>query len=40
LFMFKNALTKYGIDPETLDPGSAYIYPLTRSFIFGANILF
>jgi len=40
LFMFNNALTKYGIDPETLDPGSAYIYPLTRSFIFGANILF
>ena len=40
LFVFKNALTKYGIDPETTDPGNGYIYPLTRAFIFGANILF
>ena len=40
VFTFKNALTKYGYDPETTDQGSPYIFPLTRSFIVGANILF
>lgn len=39
LATWDNALEKYGIDPETAD-GSAYIYPLTRVFSFGANIRF
>lgn len=36
---FKNALTPYGIDPETTD-GSTYLYPLTRVFTFGLNLRF
>ena len=39
VYTFKNALTKYGIDPETTD-GSAYVYPLTRVFTFGLSLRF
>ena len=39
VYTFKNALTPYGIDPETTD-GSSYIYPLTRIFNFGVNLKF
>ena len=39
VYTFKNALTKYGIDPETTD-GSTYVYPLTRVFTFGLNVRF
>ena len=39
IYTFKNALTPYGIDPETTD-GSTYIYPLTRVFTFGVNLRF
>ena len=39
VYTFKNALTPYGIDPETTD-GSTYIYPLTRVFTFGVNLRF
>lgn len=39
VYTFKNALTPYGIDPETTD-GSAYIYPLTKIYNFGINVKF
>ena len=39
IYTFKNALTPYGIDPETTD-GSTYLYPLTRVFTFGLNLRF
>lgn len=39
VYTFKNALTKYGIDPETTD-GSTYVYPLTRVFTFGLSLRF
>ena len=39
IYTFKNALTPYGIDPETTD-GSTYLYPLTRVFTFGVNLRF
>ena len=39
VYTFKNALTKYGIDPETTD-GSTYVYPLTRVFTFGLSVRF
>lgn len=39
VYTFKNALTPYGIDPETTD-GSAYVYPLTRVVTFGLNLRF
>ena len=39
VYTFKNALTPYGIDPETTD-GSTYVYPLTRVFTFGVNLRF
>lgn len=39
VYTFKNALTPYGIDPETTD-NSAYIYPLTRIFNFGVSVKF
>ena len=39
VYTFKNALTPYGIDPETTD-GSAYVYPLTRVVTFGVNLRF
>ena len=40
LFIFKNELTRYGIDPETQDVNSGYIFPITRAFNIGANIQF
>jgi|GEM_PF-8135 len=40
LLIFNAPLTKYGIDPETTDVNSAYIFPITRSFICGVNIQF
>jgi TonB-linked SusC/RagA family outer membrane protein len=43
LYTFKNALSKYGIDPETEDGsngGSTYIYPITRVFNIGINVQF
>ncbi|MBQ8421663.1 MAG: TonB-dependent receptor [Bacteroidales bacterium] len=39
VYTFRNALTPYGIDPETTD-GSTYLYPLTRVFTFGVNLRF
>ena len=39
VYTFKNALTPYGIDPETTD-GSAYVYPLTKVITFGLNMRF
>lgn len=39
VYTFKNALTPFGIDPETTD-GSPYIYPLTRIFNFGLTLKF
>ena len=39
VYTFKNALTSYGIDPETTD-GSTYVYPLTRVVTFGLNLRF
>lgn len=39
VYTFHNALSKYGIDPETTD-GSPYIYPLTRVFTMGLNFRF
>ena len=40
LLTFKNALTKYGFDPEILDTNTSYVFPLTHAFIVGANIIF
>ena len=40
LLIIKDHLSKYGIDPETQDVNSAYIYPITRAFNFGVNIQF
>lgn len=39
VFTFPNALTPYGIDPETTD-GSTYVYPLTRIFMAGLSFRF
>ena len=39
VYTFPNALSKYGIDPETTD-GSTYIYPLTRVFTAGLGFSF
>ena len=39
VYTFKNALSDYGIDPETTD-GSAYIYPLTKVFTVGLSFRF
>ena len=39
VYTFRNALTPFGIDPETTD-GSPYIYPLTRIFNFGLTLKF
>lgn len=39
VYTFKNALTPYGIDPETTD-GSTYVYPLTKVFTFGVSLRF
>ena len=40
IFTFKNQLSKYGVDPETTDQSSGYIFPLTKSYVFGATVLF
>ncbi len=39
VYTFRNALTPYGIDPETTD-GSTYVYPLTRIFTLGLSFRF
>ena len=39
VYTFRNALSDYGVDPETSD-GNAYIYPLTRVFNFGLTVKF
>lgn len=39
VYTFPNALTPYGIDPETTD-GSTYVYPLTRIFMAGLSFRF
>ena len=39
VYTFPNALTPYGIDPETTD-GSTYVYPLTRIFMPGISFRF
>ena len=39
VYTFRNALTPYGIDPETTD-GSTYVYPLTRVFMAGVSFRF
>ncbi|MBO4742357.1 MAG: TonB-dependent receptor [Bacteroidales bacterium] len=39
VYTFRNALTPYGIDPETTD-GSTYVYPLTRIFMAGLSFRF
>ena len=39
VYTFRNALTPYGIDPETTD-GSTYVYPLTRVFMAGISFKF
>ncbi len=40
LLTWNAPLKKYGIDPETTDSGSPYIFPITRVFSFGANVRF
>jgi TonB-linked SusC/RagA family outer membrane protein len=40
IFTFKNALSKYGIDPESVDANTAYIYPLTQVINFGLSVKF
>jgi hypothetical protein len=40
LFTFKNALTKYGVDPEKVDYNSYYLYPLTKVVNFGLSVKF
>jgi len=39
VYTFPNALTPYGIDPETTD-GSTYVYPLTRILMAGLSFRF
>ena len=39
VYTFRNALTPYGIDPETRD-GNTYVYPLTRIFMAGISFRF
>lgn len=38
LLMWGNAIN--GIDPETQDNSTPYVYPITRAIVFGANIQF
>lgn len=40
LITFQNAMRKIGIDPETQDQNTQYIYPLTRVFNMGFQIKF
>jgi TonB-linked SusC/RagA family outer membrane protein len=40
LYIFKAPLKKYGIDPETTDVNSQFIFPITRAFNCGFNIQF
>ena len=39
IYTFRNALTRYGIDPEATD-GSTYVYPLTRIIMAGISFRF
>lgn len=40
IYTFKNQLSTYGIDPEQLDTGIPFFYPLTQTINFGLNIQF
>ena len=40
VYIFKNELTKFGIDPETTDSGQPYTFPITRVLNFGTTIRF
>lgn len=48
VYTFKNALSPFGIDPEQIDGGTGtggngnyfFFFPITRAFVFGANITF
>ena len=48
VYTFKNALTPFGIDPEQIDGGTGtggngnffFFFPITRAFVFGANVTF
>jgi TonB-linked SusC/RagA family outer membrane protein len=40
LWTSKTDLDKYGIDPETADQSSEYLFPLTRAIVFGVNVTF
>ena len=40
LWTSKTQLDKYGIDPETTDNSSGYLFPLTQAFIMGINVSF
>ena len=40
IFTFKNALSPYGIDPETTDTGQSYLFPLTQVVNIGLSMKF
>ena len=40
LWTSKTQLDKYGIDPETTDNSSGYLFPLTQAFLMGLNVTF
>ncbi|MFT3949291.1 MAG: TonB-dependent receptor [Agriterribacter sp.] len=40
IYTFKNDLSDIGIDPETPDARSKYIFPLIRTYNFGCNVQF
>lgn len=40
IYTFKNDLSDIGIDPETPDGRSKYIFPLIRTYNFGLNVQF
>jgi len=40
LFTWGSDLKKYGIDAETTDNSTTYIYPITRAVTFGASVRF
>lgn len=40
IYTFKNNLSEVGIDPETPDGRSKYIFPLIRTYNFGLNVQF
>ena len=40
IFTFKNALSPFGIDPETTDTGQSYLFPLTQVVNIGLSMKF